>query len=153
MFIIKGEVLSVQADRENMLNLFSWTEFGSGRNEVVRGRYMSAVEESTKQLVDTIKNSIIYQNYQNCRKEIQQYPEKMQALQEFRMRNYELQNSTENIDLYNEIDKLEQRYSSYRNDPIVETYLEAENSFFRLLRKVNWEIIESLDVEQVLRNG
>lgn len=114
---------------------------------------MSAVEESTKQLVDTIKNSIIYQNYQNCRKEIRQYPEKMQALQEFRMRNYELQNSIENIDLYNEIDKLEQRYSSYRNDPIVETYLEAENSFFRLLRKVNWEIIESLDVEQVLRNG
>lgn len=113
---------------------------------------MSAVEESTKQLVDTIKNSTIYQDYQNCRKEIRQYPEKMQALQEFRMRNYELQNSTENIDLYNEIDKLEQRYSGYRNDPLVEAYLESENSFFRLLRKVNWEIIESLDIEQVLGN-
>lgn len=111
---------------------------------------MSKVEENTKQLVDAIKDSTVYQQYQNCRREIQQYPEKMQAVQEFRMRNYELQNSTENIDLYNEIDKLEQRYSGYRNDPVIAAYLEAENSFFRLLRKVNWEIIENLDIEQVL---
>lgn len=116
------------------------------------GVFMSEVKQCTLNLLEAIKNSAEYKRYQKIHREIKDYPDKMRILQEFRERNYFLQNNAENIDLFKEIDKLEQKYSSFRNDPLIEEYLEAENVFFKMLREINWALIENLDIAMVLVN-
>ena len=62
-------------------------------------------------------------------------------------KNYLLQNSDGNVDLYDATDKMEQEYREFRKNPLVAEYLAAENAFCRVVQKVNWTLIEELDFE------
>ena len=64
-----------------------------------------------------------------------------------RHKNYLLQNSDGNVDLYDATDKMEQEYREFRKNPLVAEYLAAENAFCRVVQKVNWTLIEELDFE------
>ena len=70
-----------------------------------------------------------------------------QQIHAFRHKNYLLQNSDGNVDLYDATDKMEQEYREFRKNPLVAEYLAAENAFCRVVQKVNWTLIEELDFE------
>ena len=110
------------------------------------------IEVKAQELVDTIRNSEIYAEYQRARKILRQYPEKLRAVQEFRTERYNLQSTTEEIDLFKETDKLDKKYNHLAEDPVIEAYLEAENSFFKIIREISWKLVLDLDIADTLDN-
>ena len=80
-------------------------------------------------------------------------PQLEQQIHAFRHKNYLLQNSDGNVDLYDATDKMEQEYREFRKNPLVAEYLAAENAFCRVVQKVNWTLIEELDFEVVERTN
>lgn len=111
---------------------------------------MNEISRCTEELIEAVRNSREYKRYQRVREEVVKRPAIAEQLYEFRRKNYLIQNSQENIDLFTETDKLEKEYKAFCTDPIVEEYLEAENAFCKIIRQVNWDLIENLDIDMVL---
>lgn len=109
------------------------------------GMCMNRVDESIGLLVTALKESPEYQKYKEMRAKIQQDPEKEQQLNEFRKRNYLLQNSREQIDLFSEIDHLYQESESFRAQPDVREYLAAELALCRLVQHINYRLMQEID--------
>ena len=63
---------------------------------------------SIEELKLALQNSDAFCRYQKIREEVHHYPEKEHRLHEFRRKNYFLQNSKDQIDLFTEADRLEQ---------------------------------------------
>ena len=67
---------------------------------------------SIEELKLALQNSDAFCRYQKIREEVHHYPEKEHRLHEFRRKNYFLQNSKDQIDLFTEADRLEQEYKA-----------------------------------------
>ena len=87
---------------------------------------------------------------QKVRAEVHNYPEKEYRLHEFRRKNYFLQNSREQLDLFTEEDRLEQEYVDVYKDPLLGEYLTAEVAVCRIIQQVSKELIGCLDFEAIL---
>lgn len=106
---------------------------------------MNQVQEITKNLISAVEESDEYIRYQNAKQEMSKYPLLKEKADEFRKRNYELQNSR--MDIFEEADKLQQEYADVIENSVVREYLTAENAFCRVIQQINWQLIESLDFE------
>lgn len=106
---------------------------------------MDQVQEVTEELAAAILKSLEYVRYQEARKEIARYPMLKKRADEFRKRNYDLQNS--NADIFGEADSLRQEYAYITQNAIVWEYLDAESAFCRVMQRVNWKLMEGLDFE------
>lgn len=106
---------------------------------------MNHVQEVTKTLITAIEESEEYIRYQKAKEEILKYPLLKAKVDEFRKRNYEMQNTR--VDIFEEADKLQQQYAQVIENPIVREYLTAENAFCRIIQQINWQLIEALDFE------
>ena len=94
---------------------------------------------SIEELKLALQNSDAFCRYQKIREEVHHYPEKEHRLHEFRRKNYFLQNSKDQIDLFTEADRLEQEYKTGQ----------AELSPIYAEVKKLWQI--KYKVEQVVR--
>ncbi len=130
---------------ETKTNDYSY-HYGSIR-DVFRRRRMNAdpVQTATSALVDAIEKSDVYREYQEAKEEILCYPPLKAKVDEFRKRNYEMQDLSVNI--YSEVEKLQQEYGDILENALVRRYLNAENAFCRMIQQVNWQLIEALDFE------
>ena len=108
---------------------------------------MNQVDECLDKLIAAVLASEEYRQYQKIREKIKREPEKEKAINNFRRRNYLLQRSKDNIDLFEEIDKLEQEFFKFRQEPLVEEYLSAELAVCRLIQKINRQLMEQLDFD------
>lgn len=111
---------------------------------------MSQVQEATSMLVTAVERSIEYISYQNAKNEILKYPLLKAKADEYRKRNYELQNAR--VDVYEEAEKLQREYIEILENTLVRNYLNAENAFCRIIQQINWQIIETLDFEADFEN-
>ncbi len=106
---------------------------------------MNQVQEATKALLAAIEKSEEYIRYQNAKEEICKYPLLKKKTDEFRKRNYDMQNSR--TDIFEEADKLQQEFAEVIENIVVREFLTAENAFCRILQQINWQLIENLDFE------
>ncbi len=111
---------------------------------------MDEIKKSLDELKTAIQKSDAFGRYQKAREQVQQYPEKKRRLQEFRKKNFCLQNSKEQIDLFVELDRLAQEYADVYQDPLLSEYLASEVALCRIVQQVSREIIESLNFGAVL---
>ncbi len=107
---------------------------------------MTQIDTALQYLLQTIKESSEYQRYQKARAKLSEQPELERSVHEFRKKNYLIQNSG-NINLFDEVDRLEQENTEMRREPIVEEYLTAELAFCRVVQNINWTLINELDFE------
>ncbi len=112
---------------------------------------MNEIKSSLEVLISAVKKSEEYQRFCESREEIKKYPEKLTLINEFRMRNFRLQNSKEDIDLYEETDRLNKEYRNLSQDTVIGAYLEAEAAICRIVQKINWSLTRSLDFEIELK--
>ena len=110
---------------------------------------MNKVDESLQCLIDSVLGSEEYMRYQDIKTKIKSEPEKEQAIHRFRKRNFLLQRNKDNIDLFSEIDKLEQEFAQFRREPLVEEYLSAEMAVCRMVQKINHELMAKIDLEPI----
>lgn len=107
---------------------------------------MDQLQESLENLIQAVKNSPEYLEYQRMRELLHQEPEKEKAVNEFRKRNYEL-HTFNGLDLYVEMDHLDKEYAHLREQPNVNEFLAAELSVCRMVQRINYRLMEEIDFE------
>lgn len=108
---------------------------------------MDSIDVCLDALIDAVLSSEEYRQYRALQEQISLEPEKEKAINNFRRRNYLLQRNKDNIDLFDEIDKLEQEFREFRKEPLVEEYLSAELSVCRLVQRINRKLMEQVDFD------
>ncbi|MCI8896083.1 MAG: YlbF family regulator [Lachnospiraceae bacterium] len=108
---------------------------------------MNTIDEKINALVEAVLESEQYLHYQEIRRKLKEDPQKEQRVLEFCGRVFRLQNEQKGIDIFAEIDKLVQETASFRAEPLVEDYLAAEHEVCRLVQRINWSLVEQLDVD------
>ncbi len=106
---------------------------------------MGKVQEATEALVAAIEESGEYGEYLRARQLMEKYPELKAKADEFRRRNYEMQNG--GGDLYEEGERLRRDFADTLADEAVREFLDAENALCRILRQVNVKLLQRLEFE------
>jgi cell fate (sporulation/competence/biofilm development) regulator YlbF (YheA/YmcA/DUF963 family) len=106
---------------------------------------MNDIDSAIEQLVTAILESDVYREYDEVRNDVNQYPELKRQINEYRRRNYDLQQN-DNSD-FDKIDAFEREYAQFRENPLVSDYLAAELSFCRMMQDINLKITNALNFE------
>ena len=106
---------------------------------------MSNVKNATEQLVAAVKDSTVYQEYRKQLALVKQCEGLKEKIDEFRERNYTLQNSPDVA--FDKLDALEREYEEFRREPLVSDFLAAELAFCRMMQEINNYITESVQFE------
>lgn len=105
------------------------------------------MEECTGLLVKAIQDSEEYHNFLQIKAKVDQQPELRRQINEFRRHNFEVQNSPEVLDMYEEIDKMSREYGEFRKDPLVDEFLQCELRVCRIIQKATMEIVMAVDLD------
>lgn len=106
---------------------------------------MNNVDEAVKQLIAAILESDTYREYDIQRKRVKEVPGLKEKIDEFRFRNYELQNR--NDIAFDKLDQFVKEYEDFREDPLVSAFLASELAFCRMMQEINIGITAALDFE------
>lgn len=105
------------------------------------------MQDVAMDFVRAVKQSEEYREYAMQLAKIKMQPELYEKVNEFRQKNYILQNTGNNEDLMDRMDELECEYEELREIPLVEDFLGAETSFCRMMQETNRFITKELDFQ------
>lgn len=105
------------------------------------------METAAGKFVKAIKDTDTYKGYCCQLEKIKKSPALFQQVNEFRQKNYEIQNTGQANDLFDKLDAFEKEYEKFRENPIVDDFLKAELAFCRLMQEINIIIAKELDFE------
>lgn len=111
------------------------------------GMCMNRLDESIDSLIAVFRESPEYIRYQEIWARIKMNPEKEQAVNEFRKKSYLLQNSSQQVDLFTEIDRLQQESAPLRAQPDVSEYLAAELALCRMVQHINYRLMQEIEFD------
>ena len=98
------------------------------------------------QLVTEMKNSDEYIRFKKAEAKVAEFSGLQQRIDEFRSTWYALQSSG-SPQLFEQIDRVEERYADLRENPYVQEFLAAELALCRMFQRVNWTIMQNLDFD------
>jgi len=98
-------------------------------------------------LVNVIKNTNEYKEYQFQKEKVKRIPELKARIDEFRKKNYQLQNSSQSDNLMEEVERFQRENENFLENPLVADFLQAELAFCRLMQNTNVLITEAIDFE------
>lgn len=105
------------------------------------------IENASIKFIRTIKESQTYKKYYYQLEKIKRHPETFERVNEFRRKNFEIQNTSEVDDLFDKMDAFEKEYEKFREDPMVDDFLHAELAFCRMMQEITIYITEELDFQ------
>lgn len=105
------------------------------------------VQKALEQLAQAIKDSDIYREYRRQSEKVDNTGDMREKIDEYRVRNFELQNSVKTEDLLDKLDAFEREYEKFREDPLVEEFLDAELAFCRMMQEIDVKLAEAMDFE------
>ena len=105
------------------------------------------VQEALEQLAQAIQDSDIYREYRRQSEKVDNTGDMREKIDEYRVRNFELQNSVQTEDLLDKLDAFEREYEKFREDPLVEEFLDAELAFCRMMQEIDVKLAEAMDFE------
>jgi|GEM_PF-35505 len=111
------------------------------------GVFMDCLNECILNLIDAIKAHEDYIKYIRCKKELEKYPEIMLQINEFRLKNYQLQNSDEEKDFFVENDVLTDELEKMSKNPLVSDFLDGELSICKMVQRVNYEMANGIELD------
>ena len=100
---------------------------------------MRRIDELKKEIIHEILNSEEYREYRRLQSEINRTPDLKRQVDEFRMRNFELQNSENVPDMFAAMENLNKEYA--------DRYLMTEITFCRFMRDIYKDIAEAVDMD------
>lgn len=106
---------------------------------------MNTIDIALDRLVGAILDSAEYREYDKQRNHVKQYPELKAQIDEYRKKNFELQNGEENV--FEKLSQLEREYAGLRENPVASDFLAAELAFCRLMQDINLRLTEALHFE------
>ncbi len=105
------------------------------------------IMEAARQFADTIMTSDTYKEYLYQREKIKKQPGLYDKVNEFRQRNFDLQNEADSDDILERTEAFEQEYEKFREDPFVDSFLQAELAFCRMMQEIYVLLAEEIDFE------
>lgn len=105
------------------------------------------VQEALEQLAQAVKESEVYREYRRQSERVDNAGDMREKMDEYRVRNFELQNSVQTEDLLDKLDDFEREYEKFREDPLVEEFLDAELAFCRMMQEIDVKLAEAMDFE------
>ena len=105
------------------------------------------VQKALEQLAQAIKDSDIYREYRRQSEKVDNTGDMREKIDKYRVRNFELQNSVQTEDLLDKLDAFEREYEKFREDPLVEEFLDAELAFCRMMQEIDVKLAEAMDFE------
>lgn len=105
------------------------------------------VQKALEQLAQAIKDSDIYREYRRQSEKVDNTGDMREKIDEYRVRNFELQNSVQTEDLLDKLDAFEREYEKFREDPLVGEFLDAELAFCRMMQEIDVKLAEAMDFE------
>ncbi|MBQ8326115.1 MAG: YlbF family regulator [Lachnospiraceae bacterium] len=111
------------------------------------------LEDTSQELVKVIKETDIYLNYVREKEKIAKFPEIKEGIDNFRRRNYEIQNTKDPDVLFELVDVFEREYSEFRSNPLVNDFLEAELALCRMMQGLYISITEAINFDMELTGG
>ncbi|MCI5650555.1 MAG: YlbF family regulator [Fusicatenibacter sp.] len=106
---------------------------------------MEKISECLDQLILEMRESRAYQNYLWLEEELEKDPELKSRVDEFRAKNYQLQQA-ENVDLFEAVDSLERDSYELRKNRKANAYLEAELEVCKMVQKVQQRITDEIRI-------
>ena len=106
---------------------------------------MNEVEEAVDRLADALLNSEVYREYRSKLEQVKQYPDLKRQIDEFRMRNYELQQSPDYA--FDKVEQFQREYQAFRDNPLVSDFLAAELAFCRMVQGIENRLVGIIEFE------
>ncbi len=97
--------------------------------------------------VQEVKQSEVYSNYSLQLKRMKERPELYGKVNEFRKKNFDIQNSESPENVMERLEDLEREYAWLREDALVEDFLQAELAFCRMMQEVDVLVVRELDFQ------
>lgn len=107
----------------------------------------SNLEYATLQYVEAIKETDIYKEFHTQLEQLKQDSDKLQKVNEFRKRNFEIQNTFQKDEMFEKMRAFEQEYEKFREDAVVDEFLKAELAFCRMMQEINLLITEKVEFD------
>ncbi|MDY3250129.1 MAG: YlbF family regulator [Candidatus Choladocola sp.] len=108
---------------------------------------MGQIEDCTNNLIEAILNSSEYRHFCEIRDQVKEEPELRAQINAFRRHVFEVQNSDEPLDMYDEQARLCKDYEEFRKNPLVNDFLQSELRVCRIIQKTALTIVEKLDLD------
>lgn len=106
-----------------------------------------SLENATASYVKAIRDTAVYKKYCEQLERLKRNPEQYQKVNEFRRRNFEIQNTAQKDELFDKMDAFEKEYEKFRENPVVDDFLRAELAFCRLMQEIYTYITGELDFQ------
>ena len=107
---------------------------------------MDEITERVYALTEAMKENRDYQRYLFLEAELQKNRELKKQVDEFRLRNYYLQESE--VDLYEAVDEVDREFQELQKIPVVNAYLDAELSVCKMIQRVLETISQEVQIAE-----
>lgn len=107
----------------------------------------SEIKEAAKKFAAIIQESDTYKKYYFQREKIKKQPELYDKVNEFRQKNFDLQNEADSEDLFDRMEAFEREYAKLREEPLVDDFLAAELAFCRMMQEIDVLLAAEIDFE------
>ncbi|MCM1123290.1 MAG: YlbF family regulator [Eubacterium sp.] len=107
----------------------------------------SEIMEAAKKFAAIIRESDTYKEYLLQREKIKTQPELYDKVNEYRQRNFDLQNEPDSGDLFDRVEEFGREYAKFCENPLVDDFLQAELAFCRMMQEVNVLLTAEIDFE------
>ena len=107
---------------------------------------MVEITERVYALTEAMKENRDYQRYLFLEAELQKNRELKKQVDEFRLRNYYLQES--DVDLYEAVDEVDREFQELQKIPVVNAYLDAELSVCKMIQRVLETISQEVQIAE-----
>lgn len=109
------------------------------------GIIMSDIDNAVNQLISSVRESAIYNEYAKQLAEVKKHPGLKEQIDEFRKRNFALQTGADFAP--DKLESFEKEYADFRENPLVSDFLAAELAFCRMMQEINIRITEAMQFE------
>ncbi len=107
---------------------------------------MKVIEKNIEELLASIKNSEVYENYKEQEEKLAGNPELKARVDQFRANNFRLQNEADRDSLFQVAEQLSRESVQLRRMPEVNAYLDAELAMCKLMQRICRTLAEGIDM-------
>lgn len=108
---------------------------------------MDTIEENIKNLLEAVRRSDVYQEYQKQSRRLNQNPELKNRVDTFRGENFRFQNESDKESMFSDVEDVIRESAQLRKNPEVNAYLDAELALCRLVQKICRSVTEGIDID------
>ncbi len=106
---------------------------------------MSNIEDAVENMTQAILCSQEYANYQVQLHRVKEIPDLKAQIDQYRMKNYILQNSEDYA--FDKIEAFEKEYADFVENPMVMDFLDAELCLCRMIQNITDRVVMALRFE------